>query len=79
MKPPSSAARGFVFFLAYSALMQQLRHISAQEMGLDAPDDHRRSLSADFRKTLAKTLELLIERTRDGLSFAEIKHQLALP
>jgi hypothetical protein len=32
-----------------------------------------------LRETLAKTLEWAIERTREGLSVAEIKHQLALP
>jgi hypothetical protein len=32
-----------------------------------------------LRETLAKTLEWVVERTREGLSMAEIKHQLALP
>jgi hypothetical protein len=32
-----------------------------------------------FRETLAKTLEWVVECTREGLSMAEIKHQLALP
>jgi len=32
-----------------------------------------------FRETLAKTLEWVVDRTREGLSFTEIKQQLALP
>jgi hypothetical protein len=32
-----------------------------------------------FRETLAKTLEWMVDRTHEGLSFTEIKQQLALP
>jgi hypothetical protein len=32
-----------------------------------------------FRETLGKTLEWVVERTHEGLSVSEIKHQLALP
>ena len=65
--------------LAYTALMRQLRHDRAQEWA------HQRLMTIGeacrliLRETLAKTLEWVVDRTREGLSMAEIKHQLALP
>jgi hypothetical protein len=32
-----------------------------------------------FRETLGKTLEWVVERTREGMSLPAIKHCLALP
>jgi len=59
--------------------MRQLRHDRAQDwahMRLTTIGEAYRLI---FRETLAKTLKWVIERTHEGLSVAEIKHQLALP
>lgn len=65
--------------LAYTALMRQLKHDRAQEwahMHLMTIGEACRQI---FRETLGKTLEWVVQRTLDGLSLSEIKHQLALP
>jgi hypothetical protein len=65
--------------LAYTALMRQLQHDRAQEwahMRLMTIGEACRQI---FRETLGKTLEWVVERTHEGLSVSEIKHQLALP
>ena len=65
--------------LAYTALMRQLQHDRAQEwahMRLMTIGEACRQI---LRETLGKTLEWVVERTHEGLSVSEIKHQLALP
>lgn len=65
--------------LAYTALMRQLKHDRAQEwahMRLMTIGEACRQI---FRETLGKTLEWVVERTHEGLTVSEIKHQLALP
>lgn len=65
--------------LAYTALMRQLRHDRAQEWAHMRLTTMGEACRLIFRETLAKTLEWVVERTREGLSFGEIKQQLALP
>jgi hypothetical protein len=65
--------------LAYTALMRQLQHDRPQEwahMRLMTIGEACRQI---LRETLGKTLEWVVERTHEGLSVSEIKHQLALP
>jgi hypothetical protein len=65
--------------LAYTALMRQLRHDRGQEwaqMRLSTIGEACRQI---FRETLGKTLEWVVERTREGMRLPEIKHCLALP
>jgi hypothetical protein len=65
--------------LAYTALMRQLRHDRAQEwahMRLTTIGEACRQI---LRETLGKTLEWVVDRTREGMSLPEIKHCLALP
>jgi len=65
--------------LAYTALMRQMRHDRAQEWAKMRLTTIGEACRLIFRETLAKTLEWVVDRTRDGLSFTEIKQQLALP
>jgi hypothetical protein len=65
--------------LAYTALMRQLRHDRAQDWAHVRLTTIGEACRLILRETLAKTLEWAIERTREGLSVGEIKHQLALP
>jgi hypothetical protein len=65
--------------LAYTALMRQLRHDRAQEwahMRLSTIGEACRQI---FRETLGKTLEWVVDRTREGMSLPAIKQSLALP
>ena len=65
--------------LAYTALMRQVRHDRAQEWAHMRLTTIGEACRLIFRETLAKTLEWVVDRTREGLSFTEIKQQLALP
>lgn len=65
--------------LAYTALMRQLRHDRAQEWAQTRLTTIGEACRVILRETLAKTLQWVVDRTHEGLSFAEIKHQLALP
>jgi hypothetical protein len=65
--------------LAYIALMRQLRHDRAHEWAHILLTTIGEACRLIFRETLAKTLEWVVQRTHEGLSFAEIKHQLAFP
>jgi hypothetical protein len=59
--------------------MRQLRHDRAQDWAHMRLTTIGEACRLIFRETLAKTLEWAIERTHEGLSVDEIKHQLALP
>lgn len=65
--------------LAYTALMRQLQHDRAQEWAKIRLTTIGEACRQIFRETLGKTLEWVVERTHEGLSVSEIKHQLALP
>jgi hypothetical protein len=65
--------------LVYTALMRQLQHDRAHDWAHTRLTTIGEACRMIFRETLAKTLEWVVDRTRDGMSFPEIKHQLALP
>jgi hypothetical protein len=65
--------------LAYTALMRQVRHDRAQDWAHMRLTTIGEACRLIFRETLAKTLDWVVDRTREGLSFTEIKQQLALP
>ena len=65
--------------LAYTALMRQLKHDRAQDWAHVRLTTIGEACRLLLRETLAKTLAWVVERTHEGLSMAEMKHQLALP
>jgi hypothetical protein len=69
----------YLVFLAYSALMGQLRHDRALLLGSRTPDDHRRVLSRYVPRNLGKTIAWVVEQVQQGQSMSQIKAHLALP
>ena len=69
----------YLVFLAYSALMRQLRHDRAYEWAHVRLTTIGEACRLMFRETLAKTLAWVVARTREGLSFETIRLHLALP
>lgn len=65
--------------LAYTALMRQLKHNRSVEWAHIRLSTIGESCRLILRETLAKTLEWVVERTREGMSVLEIKQRLALP
>jgi hypothetical protein len=68
----------YLVFLAYSALMAQLRQDRAQEWAQARLTTIGESCRAMLRETLGKTLEWAIERALEGWSVPDIKTHLAL-
>jgi hypothetical protein len=64
--------------LVYTALMRQLKHDRALDWAHTRLMTIGESCRAITRETLGKTLAWAIERTREGMSLPQIKHQLAL-
>jgi len=69
----------YLVFLAYSALMGQLRHDRAQEWAHVRLTTIGESCRAMFRETLGKTITWVVEQIQQGQSLPEIKAHLALP
>ena len=69
----------YLVFLAYSALMTQLRHDRAQEWAQARLTTIGESCRAMFRETLGKTITWVVEQVAQGQSLPEIKAHLALP
>jgi Transposase DDE domain len=69
----------YLVFLAYSALMAQLRHDRAQDWAHARLTTIGESCRAMFRETLGKTIAWVVEQARQGQSLSEIKAHLALP
>jgi hypothetical protein len=69
----------YLVFLAYSALMGQLRHDRAQEWAQARLTTIGESCRAMFRETLGKTIAWVVEQVQLGQSLPEIKAHLALP
>ena len=69
----------YLVFLAYSALMGQLRHDRAQEWARVRLTTIGESCRAIFRETLGKTIAWVVEQVQQGQSVSEIKAHLALP
>lgn len=69
----------YLVFLAYSALMSQLRHDRAQEWAHARLTTIGESCRAIFRETLGKTIAWVVEQVQQGQSVSEIKAHLALP
>jgi hypothetical protein len=69
----------YLVFLAYSALMGQLRHDRAQEWAHVRLTTIGESCRAMFRETLGKTIAWVVEQIQQGQSLPEIKAHLALP
>jgi hypothetical protein len=69
----------YLVFLAYSALMTQLRHDRAQEWAQTRLTTIGESCRAMFRETLGKTIAWVVEQVAQGQSLPEIKAHLALP
>jgi hypothetical protein len=65
--------------LAYTALMRQLRHDRAQDWAHMRLTTIGEACRLIFRETLGKTLEWVVDRTREGMSLPVIKQSLALP
>ena len=69
----------YLVFLAYSALMRQLRHDRSQDWAHIRLTTIGEACRMLFRETLAKTLAWVVDRTKEGLSFDAIRLHLALP
>src|SRR6266540_5510168 len=69
----------YLVFLAYSALMTQLRHDRAQEWAHARLTTIGESCRAMFRETLGKTIAWVVEQVQQGQSVSQIKAHLALP
>ena len=69
----------YLVFLAYSALMTQLRHDRAQEWAHIRLTTIGESCRAMFRETLGKTIAWVVEQVAQGQSLPAIKAHLALP
>ena len=78
-KGESQTRHMYLVFLAYSALMTQLRHDRAQEWALSRLTTIGESCRAMFRETLGKTIAWVVEQVQQGQSLPEIKAHLALP
>src|SRR6266511_995343 len=69
----------YLVFLAYSALMTQLRHDRAQEWAHARLTTIGESCRAMFRETLGKTIAWVVEQVQQGQSVSQIKAHLELP
>jgi DDE superfamily endonuclease len=69
----------YLVFLAYSALMGQLRHDRAQEWAQARLTTIGESCRAMLRETLGKTIAWVVEQVQQGQSVSQIKAHLALP
>ena len=69
----------YLVFLAYSALMAQLRHDRAQEWAHVRLTTIGESCRVMFRETLGKTIAWVVEQVAQGQSLPAIKAHLALP
>ena len=78
-KGESQTRHMYLVFLAYSALMSQLRHDRAQEWALSRLTTIGESCRAMFRETLGKTIAWVVEQVQQGQSLPAIKAHLALP
>jgi DDE superfamily endonuclease len=78
-KGESQTRHMYLVFLAYSALMTQLRHDRAQEWAHTRLTTIGESCRAMLRETLGKTIVWVVEQVQQGQSLPEIKAHLALP
>jgi hypothetical protein len=69
----------YLVFLAYSALMSQLRHDRAQEWAHVRLTTIGESCRVMFRETLGKTIAWVVQQVQLGQSLSDIKAHLALP
>jgi hypothetical protein len=69
----------YLVFLAYSALMDQLRQDRAQEWALSRLTTIGESCRAMFRETLGKTIAWVVQQIQLGQSLSDIKAHMALP
>ena len=69
----------YLVFLAYSALMGQLRHDRAQEWARVRLTTIGESCRAMLRETLGKTIAWVVGQVQQGQSLSDIKAHLALP
>jgi len=69
----------YLVFLAYSALVSQLRHDRAQEWAHARLTTIGESCRAMLRETLGKTVAWVVQQVQQGQSLSAIKAHLALP
>lgn len=69
----------YLVFLAYSALMGQLRQDRAQEWARVRLTTIGESCRAMLRETLGKTIAWVVQQVQHGQSLSQIKAHLALP
>jgi hypothetical protein len=69
----------YLVFLAYSALMGQLRQDRAQEWAQACLTTIGESCRVMLRETLGKTIAWVVGQVQQGQSLATIKAHLALP
>jgi hypothetical protein len=77
-KGESQTRHMYLVFLAYSAIVSQLRQARAQEWALVMLTTIGQACRAIARETLSKTITWVADRARAGLCTEDIKHQLAL-
>jgi hypothetical protein len=78
-KGESQTRHMYLVFLAYSALMTQMRHDRAQEWAHTRLMTIGESCRAMLRETLGKTIAWVVQQVQQGQSLPEIKAHLALP